>query len=61
VSLAVDDHADAMRSGAEEDHHLCVIVVVGVVAYDRRLDVMLRELTQELEPMLANIWMCTQE
>ena len=39
-----------MRERTEEDHHLCVIVVVGVVAYDRRLDVMLRELTQELEP-----------
>ena len=49
VAAPVHGHADAVRERCEDDDDLGVLVLHAVVAHDRRLDAVLRELPQELE------------
>ena len=49
VPLAVHGHADAVQQRAEDDDDLGVVARHPVVAHERRLDAVLRQLAQELE------------
>ena len=49
VPLAVDRHADVVQERAEDDHDLGIVVRHVEVADDRRLDVVLGQLAQELQ------------
>ena len=49
VTVAVDGHADAMQKRAEGDHDLGVLPLEAEIVHERRLDAVLRQLTQELQ------------
>ncbi len=49
MALAVHRHADAVEEGAEHDDDLGVVPAHPVVAHHRRLDVVLRQLAQQLQ------------
>ena len=49
MAVPVDRHADAVGERGERDDDLGVVARHAVVANDRRLDVVLRQLAQELE------------
>ena len=49
MAVAVHRHPDAVQERAERDDDLGVVLAHPVVADDRRLDAVLRELAQQLE------------
>ena len=49
MALAVHRHPDAVRERSEDDDHLRVLALHPVVAYQRRLDAVLRQLAEELQ------------